>query len=354
MSKKKTLIIIDFFADIVFCLFFIVFVNNWVIPVIVNVICFVFIACVFFVNKILLSSNWYKGLFVDFDHERYPDNVWYRKHDERNFDLINLGSNSSKYAFNYSDLDIKAMNWAPDSQTLIDDYKLLRNYHSILKTGGIVLISIMPFTSINKKTGFMDVFKYYLNLDKTLIDKNFRRKCYLFANFPILFGKTAIKAFIKIILRKDKKRIEPYQVLNNPMSDTELEADAIRWIDGWKKQFNITDLDAPLTEDNKKGREIRIQVMRNLIDFCTERGYKPVYVITPETDFLSRYFTKEFKKTYIYDYLNQVNRNILLLDYTENTELKDKNLYFNSYFFNERGSKMFTEKVLKDLCAIKY
>ena len=239
------------------------------------------------------------------------------------------------------------MNWAPGSQTLIDDFKLLKNYHSILKTGGIVIISIMPFTSINKETGFMDTFKYYKTLDViTSIDKMYWRKCYFFSHFPILFGKPAIKAFVKVMLGKDKKRIEPNKVQNNPMCDAELEADAKRWVDGWKKQFKITDLSAPLTEDNQKGREIRIEIMRNLIDFCTERGYKPVYVITPVTEYLSKFFTRDFKRIYIYEYLKQVNRNIALLDYSEIEELKDKDLY---YFFNERGAKLFTERLLLDL-----
>ena len=338
-----------FTADVVFCLFFVICLQNWIIPVVVNVICLFLAVCAFAENKILLSSNWYKNLFVDFEHERYPDNVWYRKHDERNFDLINLGSNSSKYAFDYSDLDIKAMNWAPGSQTLIDDFKLVKNYHSILKAGGVVLISIMPFTSINKKTGFMDSFKYCKSLDSTFIEEKYRRKCYLYARLPILFGKAAGKAFVKILLGKDKFPSAQNTVGSNPMSGTELEADAKRWIDGWKKQFGISDLSAPLTQENQKGREVRIEVMRNLIDFCTERGYKPIYVIAPVTEYLSRYFTKEFKQVYIYDFLKQVDRDIPLLDYSENTELKDKDLYFNSYFFNMRGAKSFTRIVTGDI-----
>ena len=32
--------------------------------------------------KILYKTNWYKSMFLDPNHEIYPDNVWYREHDD--------------------------------------------------------------------------------------------------------------------------------------------------------------------------------------------------------------------------------------------------------------------------------
>lgn len=354
MSRKKKLSLGVLAADVVCCLFFAFGFRNWIVPIAANALCVFLAGCALAVNKVLLSSNWYKSLFVDFEHERYPDNVWYRKHDERNFDLINLGSNSSKYAFDYSELGVKAMNFAPGSQTLIDDFRLVQNYHSILKLGGVVLISIMPFTSINKKTGFIDSFKYCKSLDSALIDEKYRRKCYLYARFPILFGKTAARALVKKLMGKDRIPLAVNKTQNNPMSETELEADARQWITGWKKQFAISDMSAPLTQENQRGREVRIGVMRNLIDFCTERGYKPVYVIPPMTEYLDSYFTGEVKQIYIYDFLTQVNRNIPLFDYSHSQDLMDKDLYFNSFFMNERGARCFTSIVTGDIMKKLY
>ena len=349
MGRKKKFVLMAFLLDVVFCSCFILLLKNWTIPVVVNAVGFFCLVCILVVNKILVKSNWYKNLFADFEHERYPDNIWYRKHDERNFDLINLGSNCAKYAFDYSESNIKAMNWASGSQTLIDDFKLVKNFHSILKDGGTVLITIMPFTSINKKVGFMDSFKFCGTLDSTLIDEKYKRKCFLFRRFPVLFGKTAIKAFLKVILGKDKRIItDLWKSDKNPMTEEELKNDAKRWIDGWKKQFNISDLSAPLTLENQTGRVVRIKVMQNLIDFCNERGYKCVYVIPPVTKYLDEYFTDEFKENYIYDYLKQVNRSIPLLDFSNDNELMDKDLYFNTYFLNRKGAKMFTGQVIKE------
>lgn len=349
MGRKKKFVLAAFLIDILFCAVFIILLKNWIIPVAVNTLGFFCLAVLFVMNKILLKSNWYKNLFVDYNHERYPDNVWYRKHDERNFDLVNLGSNCSKYAFDYSDCDIKAMNWAPGSQTLIDDFKLIKNFHSILKDGGIVLITIMPFTSINKKVGFIDSFKYCDTLDSTLIDEKYRRKCYLLKNFPVLFGKSALKAFVKVLLEKDRDNNIQCKTETNPMTDNQLKEDAKHWIDNWKKEFSISDLSAPLTDENLEGRKFRIEVMRNLIDFCIERGYKPIYVIPPVTQYLDKYFSDSFKKIYIYNFLEEVARTIPLLDYSNDTTLMDKDLYFNSYFLNMSGAKVFTKKVLSEI-----
>lgn len=297
------------------------------------------------------KSVWYKSLFVGADGETYPDNNWYRKHDERNFDLVNLGSSGGKWAFDYSGFDIKAMNWAQQPQTLLEDYNLLRNYHSILKKGGIVLITIMPFTGLNKSTGVRDAMKY-LKIDaQEPIQPHEFRMAKRYEKYPVLMGKQAIKAGLRYVLKKEKL-IDLSQTINaetNPMSVEGLENDALRWVNGWKKQFNIVDFEAPLTAENQKGREYRIKLMQTLIDFCIERSYKPVYIIPPVSTHLSKFFTEKFEETYIYGFLKSVERDILLLDYSKDEFFTDDDLYFNSFFLNKKGRRFFTARVLKDL-----
>lgn len=303
--------------------------------------------------KILYKTNWYKSMFLDPNHEIYPDNVWYREHDERNFDVVNLGSSGGKWAFYYADLNIKAMNWAQQPQTLLEDYNLLRHFHSILKRGGYVLITIMPFTGLNKNTGLMDAMKYVkFDIQGEPIQPYMFKEAQRYANYPILFKKQACKALIKYFIGSDKKcGLRPETQLEyNPMKNSELEKDAKRWIDGWKKQFGISDFDAPLTRENEEGRAYRIKLMQTLIDFCTERGYKPVYVIPPVTEHLAKYYTPKFEETYIYGYLKEVNRVVLTLDYSKDSEFRfNDELFFNSFFLNKKGRKLFTRRVLKDL-----
>lgn len=303
-------------------------------------------------SDVLYKTEWYKSLFVGADHETYPDNYWYRAHDERNYDVVNLGSSGGKWAFDYEGQNIKAMNWAQQPQTLLEDFNLLRHYHSILRDGGYVLITIMPFTGVNKQTGIRDAIKYLkLETQGEAIQPYMYREAQRMAEYPMLFGKPAIKALIKYVLRKENivSPVQKWKVHKNPLSDKQLEEDAKRWMAGWKKQFNIADFEAPLTEENLRGREYRIQLMRNLVDFCLERGYNPIYVIPSVTDYLTKEFTPKFQQIYIYDFLKQVERDVRLLDYSKEKSLMDKDLYFNSFFMNQRGAKEFTKRVIKDL-----
>lgn len=305
--------------------------------------------CFFTGCKILYRTQWYRNMFVDPDHEIYPDNTWYRNHDERNYDIVNLGSSGGKWAFDYSDTGIKGMNWAQQPQTLLEDYNILRHYHSILRKGGYVLITIMPFSGLNKTTGIMDAIKY-CNIDcqgEPIQPYMYKEAC-RYAKYPILFGITAVKAFIKYLLGKES-RIELTKATSNPMAPAQLEVDARKWIDGWKKQFLIDNFETPLTPNNLKGRQFRISLMRELIDFCIERSYHPVYVIPPITEHLAQFYTPKFEETYIYSFLKDINRDILTLDYSKERELMEDSLYFNSFFLNLRGRKLFTKRVLKDL-----
>ena len=344
--KKKAValaLVLDAVMSVILCM------NGAIlIAVVLNVLAFAGVMGLYVSNRILLQSNWYRQMLVDPDHEIFPDNVWYRAHDERNFDLVNLGSSSSCYAFQYDGLPMKAMNWARKPQTLLDDIRLVKNFHSILKEGGYVLISIMPFTSINKQTGFYDCVRYVNTLAGELLDPQYRNKAQFIVRYPIFFGKAAVKPLIKCLLGRDKIAGKK-DIDHNPLSDSELKQNAARWAASWKHEFGITDLHAPLTAQNQKGREVRIAAMRELIDFCRERGYRPIYVILPMTRYLKEYLDADFQQRYIYDYLNQVDRNIPILDYLKDEALSETDLYRDAYFLNKRGGEFFTRRVMSNL-----
>lgn len=85
--------------------------------------------------------------------------------------------------------------------------------------------------------------------------------------------------------------------------------------------------------------------MQTLIDFCTERGYKPVYVIPPVTEHLAKYYTPKFEERYIYGYLKEVNRDVLTLDYSKDKEFRfNDDLFFNSFFLNKKAESYSQEE----------
>lgn len=299
-------------------------------------------------SPVLKKSNWYKNLFIE---DIYPGNIWYREHDDRNFDLVALGSSGAKWAFDFNDCPIKAMNWAQQPQTLVEDYNLLRNFHSILRKGGYVIITIMPFTSLNKQTGIRDALKYQNVHSHEPIQPYLHTEAQRIARHPILMGKPAIKALIKFLIGKDEPlRADGFAMSeDNPMNQEQLDKDALSFVEGWKNQFKISDFEAPLTPENQQGRDFRINLMRTIVDFCIERNYKPVYVIPPVTKHLSKYYTPLFEERYIYSHIKEVGRKIPLLDYSKEEKFQSDDLFFNSFFMNKKGRKLFTDKVLLDL-----
>jgi hypothetical protein len=312
------------------------------------IVLFTIIALLIICNVLIKRTNWYKNLFLE---NIYTDKDWYSSHDKRNYDLVVLGSSAAKWAFDFSDCNIKAMNWAQQPQTLVEDYNLLRNFHSILRKNGTVIITIMPFTSLNKKTNVYDALKYLQVHSHEPIEPYLVDQARAIKNLPIRLGKPAIKAALKYLLFQDvaRRNFDYAMVDSNPMSSASLDKNAASFVTGWKHQFGISDFDAPLTEENKIGREFRINLMRTIIDFCIEREYNPVLVIPPVTTHLNKYYTKTFEETYIYSFLREVDCNVTVLDYSKNKELMKDDLYFNSFFMNKRGRKLFTKQVLSDI-----
>lgn len=56
---------------------------------------------------LIRKTQWYKSLFLDENHTIYPDNTWYRTHNERNFDVVVLGSSGAKWAFDFQIFRLK-------------------------------------------------------------------------------------------------------------------------------------------------------------------------------------------------------------------------------------------------------
>ena len=289
-------------------------------------------------NKVIRHTKWY---------EQYWNGVqkfWYLN--RFNLDVVNLGSNSGKYAFNYEGLDIAGMNWAVGPQSLVHDFNILRNYFSYLKSEATVMISITPFSSLvspkyNKSTNL----KYYtflhpatiLNFDENERIKALRIKESPFREMPWLCIKRTLKEGIKHFIHRTVPKCD-------------MERNAKIFIDSWKKQFGITDLDASLSEQHRKDQENRIQVLKNMIEFCMERDLKPVLVIPPVHPSLGKRLTEKCRENYIYSFVRKANeRNVPFLNYMDDERFHDDRYFLNSFFMSEEGAKNFTRIVLKEI-----
>ena len=302
----------------------------------------------FFVDLLLKNTAWYQDSVVDFRHERYRDPIWCQQHPSDCMDFVNLGSSSAKWAFDWEKIGVKGLNWANQPQTLIDDLRLFKQYHSVLNNSGKVLISIMPFSGLNKETGLLDTYKYCGIMDYSLMDSRYRDRAMRLFRHPSIWGKkNALRQIALHYLGREKKRPLPHGAMDdhNPMTEEKMVEDAQRMMDGWAKEFGINDFGEPLSEVNRQGREIRINVLKELIDFSTERGYEPVVVILPVAKQLANLFSEAFREKYIYSFLRSVGSDVRTLDYLQDETFQDPALYFNSFCLNKRGRETFTKNI---------
>ena len=289
------------------------------------------------INVLIKHSYWYNCV-------QFSDCQKFWGQNNFNLDLVNLGSSSGKYAFNY-DGYYKCANWAMAPKSLYGDLLILKNYCSYLKpSGSIVLISLCPFSSLGGQYSDLD-YRYYTIINSNSIS-NYSFKKYQEAidlkNNPFLYYPFAsIVRDIKYSLKRKEDAI---------MSLEQMEDNAKSWMSNWAKEFSITDFESPLRLINKDRFHESAVALNNLICFCLSRNIKPILVIPPMHKTLTNKFSDSMKEKFIYAFIEEGNKECIpFLDYMEDDELSDITLFRNSYFLNEKGAKLFTRKVLKDV-----
>lgn len=290
-----------------------------------------------FINKVIRHTDWY---------DQYWGGVlkfWNLR--TFNLDVVNLGSNSGKYAFDYSGLDIKGMNWAIGPQSLLHDFNILKNYFSYLREGATVIITLCPFSSLESKYTVESNFKYYTFLHPaTIVDfsENERIKALKIKNSPFTempsycIKRTLKELIVKILNRKDKS------------CDYALNASCFLKI--WKTQFGIEDLNTNLLEKHIIDQKKRSSILSGMIDFCIERNLHPVLVIPPIHPFLSSKLTPTFRENYIYSFIREANsQDVPFMDFIDAPTFRDDMYFSNSFLLSKKGAKEFTSMLLKEL-----
>jgi hypothetical protein len=270
-----------------------------------------------------------------------------------------LGSSSAKYAFNYTGL-IRGINFALAPQTLRYDFSILKNYHSYIKSGGIVLIPLCPFTGCvgEESPNPQDDIKYYTLLHPAVIhnyDPEEAKKIRANAQnlIYIAMKQLGLKLFIRTFLAS-LIRLHRYMLAKNPLKGDALVRDAEMRIESWMKQFGIDDLcSTHISAENQKAIMYNIKLLSNIVDFCLQRDFKPVIVLPPVTKALHSRIPFIFRESYIYSLLNNdVLKKIPFLNYFDNEQFSDNDLYFNSFLLNARGGKLFTRQIVMDILSV--
>lgn len=332
------------------------FVKLWIgISVLVGVFLLGLIAgLLLLLNNALKQTNWYKNVFVY--TKQMCSNAGYRDYLIRNLEIVNVGSNPARFAFHYD--GVLGENWSTGNQGKDMDFEILKFRHSFIKRGGVVLLPIVPFSSLagflkKNKPEYLGM-KYYAKFAHTL---DFGQACaipecrqaFKWIKYPLYYEPRAIK-YILFDVQPDNR----INITDMPLMYPQLVEDARHMMEGWLQEFNLKTLNDKFSPELEEGYNKSVQSMQTIIDFLEERELKPVIILPPMSAPLQKYFTEEAKKRFVYDFISSINRpEVTFLDYSNNKEFQEPDMYFNSLFLNLRGRKIFTRRVLIDLGIIK-
>lgn len=154
-------------------------------------------------------------------------------------------------------------------------------------------------------------------------------------------------------LIRDIKKDERLLLDENPLKTEEaLNKDADHWIDCWNKEFDIKLPTPTLSAENKSDIQKNIHILKEMTEFCLSKGLRPVIAILPVTNYLYSRFTPEFIENHILAYIAEANEvKVPVKNYLADERFTDSSLYINSFFFNTKGSKIFTKQFVEDLRA---
>lgn len=299
----------------------------------------------FALNKALKRTCWWRNIFV-FTKQFSNDPTF-----SESFSVVNVGSNPARFAFFYD--NVLGENWSTGVQGLDFDLDILRKYSWQLKPGAYVLLPIVPFSSVS---GYLTRYSKsysakYASVLGIRQGKSFTklREGIKYLRFPLMYNWRAITYLIR-----DANPDNRLNQIEQQLQLYEMENNAEWWMSMWKKEFSICDWESMLPDHLKEGRVKSILMMSELIEYIQENGFKPVIVSPPMSNSLCSMFTPLIKDTYIYSFVKSIQNkyNVLYLDYLDDKDLQDPQLYFNALFMNLRGRKLFTRRVLTDLNII--
>lgn len=160
-----------------------------------------------------------------FNDELFPDCRKFWNYNTFNTDVINLGSTSGYYAFDYEGLPIKGGNFALRHNPLSGDQAILKNYFGYLNPkGSHVIIPLCVFSSLAGSYDFMEDRFYTLIYPSSIPHFSYRRQQQIKAiaaspirRFPLWSFYTELRAQLR-------------GTGHSTLTEEQMKADAERWI----------------------------------------------------------------------------------------------------------------------------
>ena len=311
---------------------------------VVAIIFIVIIIGLIILNALYKRTNAFQNQFIDITK-------FQSLKDEDCFDIVNLGSNHPKFAFDYSEAGVKGMNWAVGPQTFMYDFAILKKYKKHLNAGAKVIIPVCPLKFFLLDTQRNNLVKYYRVFSKhEMPNYDIKQKISEYT-LPVFRYPARVKRIIRDVGTDNK-----LSLTKNPMNKEQIAKDATFWIEGcWNPEFNIDVANmTSLSKTNQKSIEGNIRILSEMIQYCLDNNLQPILTILPVTKELSSKFPENFIQQNILRYINESNKHgIPVLNYLKDERFVSLDLYINSFFMNAVGRKYFTKIFINEMKNIE-
>ncbi|KZE64957.1 hypothetical protein AWM68_09045 [Fictibacillus phosphorivorans] len=279
------------------------------------------------VNKFVKDSYDY-----NIDHEILA----FKKHPYP-VDIINLGASHSMYGYYFKPTGLSHLDLALPSQTIQYDYKLLKEYGEHLKPGGVVLVSISQMTFANSEA--KNIGNYYKVLDRSDIEPFHLIDYYSYLYLP---GTNTGSLTSAVAGKLKNLRWDSHQPWANNGKNY-----------SGRKYMKIEDQYREAEENNSI--EPNVKQLREIVDLCSEKGYKVVLTIEPVHQSYLDYFDENVMNRLVFQHIEALNLDVPLLNYMSDQRFVDKKEYFiDPDHLNSEGRKKFSWIVYEELKRMGY
>ncbi len=282
------------------------------------------------------------ALYIRSRHIYLYHEIRYFSEVSRNLDLVNLGSShGAAFHFLYYD-EIHAWNLSMGAQVPYYDFEILKRFSCHLNNNAVVLIPLSFFSFYNcpdHEKKLKD--RYYLVLkNNSIVNPD-----YFFGFFkrrlPLL---TVSKNWLDVLWFDNDFRIDTTSK-PLPVEDREKKAHMTRT--GWESMQRYRPA-AELLEYNT-------QIIHSLIEYCLEKGFRPVLISTPLHSSMKLAYTADEINgfTSLAERLTELYPSVHYLNYTfdEDFSLRD-DLFSDNNHLNWNGKGLFTRRVREDLIQL--
>ena len=267
----------------------------------------------------------------------------------KGIEVLNLGNSHEQCGIIYdNNIDKKGYNLALESQPFEYGSNILEYYSEYLDEGATVII---PISYFDWYYNYEEIFnsgisvyneRYYSILDKEYMMDYELQKDILYNKFPLLTAGKDMKYIFEDISWSSKSTYDA----------DEIDIEFINYKADYKYKNWTQEVMATNQDEKEKVKNRNIKYLEKTINFCYDKGYKPVLVTSPITKQLDDKFSEEFKRDFLnncYDILKKYPK-LQYFNYCGLKAFSDSlELFVDADHLNTDGANAFSKRLFADL-----